>query len=80
MKIISLKIPEDLVERLSRIAASRRISRSRLIRDLIEGGLESDEEEAPPSVFDLMQGGLGVVSSGHHDLATDRRHMEGFGK
>ena len=80
MKIISLKIPEDLASRLSRVADSRRISRSRLIRELIVGGLGDDNGIASTSAYDLMRTGLGVIESGHPDLASDPRHLEGFGE
>ena len=80
MKIISLKIPEDLASRLSRVADSRRISRSRLIRELIVGGLGDDSAIASPSAYDLMRTGLGVIESGHPDLASDAKHLEGFGE
>ena len=80
LKIISLKIPEDLADRLSRVADSRRISRSRLIRELIVGGLGVDNDTGSLSAYDLMQTGLGVISSGHRDLATDPQHLEGFGE
>jgi hypothetical protein len=82
MKVISLKMPEDLASRLSRVADARRISRSRLIRELIVGGLgdDSGNGNGSPSAYDLMRTGLGVVESGHPDLATDARHLEGFGE
>ena len=52
-----------------------------------EGGLgptpapDSMDETAPaPSAFDLMQDGAGIVRGGHRDLATDPKHLKGFGR
>ena len=33
-----------------------------------------------PSLHDLMKGGCGIVDSGVSDLATNPKHMEGFGR
>ena len=33
-----------------------------------------------PSAHDLMKDGCGIVNSGIGDLATNKRHMEGFGR
>lgn len=33
-----------------------------------------------PSLHDLMKDGCGIVDSGFSDLATNPKHMEGFGR
>lgn len=33
-----------------------------------------------PSLHDLMKDGCGIVDSGIPDLATNKKHMEGFGR
>jgi hypothetical protein len=41
------------------------------------------DEPAPTSdvsAFDLMKDGCGIIRSGVPDLATDPKHMEGFGR
>lgn len=78
MKTLSVKIPERLAARLEHAARQRRVSRSELIRKLLQKGLESSDHDAP-SAYDLMRGGIGIISSEHPDLATGERHMEGFG-
>lgn len=78
MKVLSVKVPEKLAGRLSSTARKQRVSKSELIRSLLERGLESMDED-PPSAYDLMKDGVGIVSSGHSDLATDERHLKGFG-
>lgn len=32
------------------------------------------------SLHDLMKSGCGIVASGKPDLATNKKHMEGFGR
>lgn len=55
------------------------------LRDLAAGAGQVAEPAAagPPrfvSAFDMMQDGCGVVRSGAGDLATNPRHLEGFGR
>jgi len=78
MKTLSVKIPERLAARLESAARRRRVSKSELIRKLLQKGLESGDQSSP-SAYDLMRDGIGIVSSGHSDLATGERHMDGFG-
>lgn len=79
MKTVSLKISEQLDRRLRAAARSRRVSVSRLIRELIERGLPSRDDSADMA-YDLMVDGVGVFSSGVPDLATNPRYLEGLGE
>ncbi|HEY5565092.1 MAG TPA: CopG family transcriptional regulator [Rhodothermia bacterium] len=78
MKTLSVKIPERLAAKLETAARKTRVSRSELIRKLLQKGLESGDQESP-SAYELMREGIGMISSGHPDLATGERHMDGFG-
>lgn len=79
MTTISLKIPDELVSRLDSIARSRRTSRSALFREALEEKLEAATGEATPSLFERSADLCGSGSSNLGDLASNPRHLEGFG-
>ena len=78
----------DLPDELFRRAKAAAALRGRKLKDLVEEGLrrvlESPEEPAekrrPKTLFELMEGACGIVGSGVDDLATNPKHMEGFGR
>lgn len=79
----TVELPDDLARRVKAEAAMR----GQKIKDLVEEGLrlvlESPRKpsgEAPrPTLHDLMKGACGVVDSGIADLASNPKHMKGFG-
>lgn len=79
MVTISFKVPDELASRLDHMARSRRTSRSELFREALEEKLEAAAGEAPPSLFERSSDLCGAGSSGIGDLASDPRHLEGFG-
>lgn len=79
MKSVSLKISEQLDRRIRAAAKSRRVSVSRLIREILERGLP-DGDSGAESAFNRMLGGIGVFSSGVSDLATNPCHLDGLGE
>jgi len=80
MTTISLKLPEALISRLEAEARSRKKSKSAIIRDYLEQGLNGDPRSKRPSFYELAQDLCGAGHSGESDLATNPEHMEGFGK
>lgn len=38
------------------------------------------EKRRPPTAYELMKDGRGIVDSGTGDLATNPKHMKGFGR
>ena len=83
MKTITIKVPEELDARLAKRAKRLGVSKSELAREAIRRDLEdnkSDAVEEEPSAYDVMKEGLGCIDSGIGDLATNPKHMEGFGR
>ena len=83
MKTITIKVPEELDARLTKRAKRLGVSKSEVAREAIKRDLEanqSDAVEEEPSAYDLMKDGCGCVDSGVTDLATNPKHMEGFGE
>jgi len=79
----------DLSDELFRRAKATAALRGRKLKDLIEEGLlyvlESPnvvqkKSHTKKTVFDLMKDVCGIGGSGVNDLATNPKHMEGFGR
>lgn len=86
-----MKTTVELSDELFRRAKSEAALRGRKFKDLVEEGLRRvlDSPEAPdsrakqaepPTAYELMQDGCGIVNSGVGDLATNPNHLEGFGR
>ena len=86
----TLDLPESLFRRLKSRAALEGLPLKDLIARYVAAGLESAQPgqvseaglEAPRIVtaWDLIKDGCGMFDSGHTDLATHPKHMEGFGR
>ncbi len=90
MTTISLKLPERLLARLERESRARRTTKSSLVRECLEKQLP--EQALPPhlpklppgeSVYDLalpvLKRAWARRGRGARDLATNPKHLEGFG-
>lgn len=78
----------DLSDELFRRAKAEAALRGRKFKDLVEEGLrmvlESPEpgkrgRQRRPTLSDLMKDSIGIANSGISDLATNPKHLEGFG-
>ena len=79
----TVELPDELARRVKAEAAMR----GQKLKDLCEEGMRN-ELETPrkpgsgiprPSLHDLMKGACGVVDSGVADLASNPKHLKGFG-
>jgi hypothetical protein len=81
---ISMKISKELKERLRALAAQRGVSVSALVKEGIRAVLGEQSAGAGPTCHDLVAPYLAapdrIGSSGLGDLATDKRHLAGFGR
>ena len=92
MTTISLKLPESLLARLEKESRARRTTKSSLVRECLEKQLPArkstgeDLPKLPPgeSFYDkalpILKRAWGRRGRGVRDLATNPKHMEGFGK
>lgn len=75
MRTVSFKLPEDLDDALSELARSRGASRSAVVREALEALAKGKRRSVTALAGDLV----GSVD-GQSDLATNRKHMSGYGK
>jgi len=77
----TVEVPDDLYRRAKAEAALR----GRKLKDLVEEGLRlvlegPHETRRQPSLAGLMKRARGMVDSGVPDLASNPRHLAGFGR
>jgi hypothetical protein len=80
MRTISLKLPDSLLAQLDKEATSRRVTKSRIIRESLELALHKQPRGRPASCYDLASDLAGTVKGLPEDLATNPACMEGFGR
>lgn len=80
MTTITCKIPETLDEQLEAAAAARKTSKSHLVRECLEESLPRKNSPRRLSLYDRMKDACGMVKSGVRDLASNSRHLKGFGE
>ena len=76
MDVLTAKLPSELHATLTSEARRRNVTRSSLVREIIEDALVRDSDAAPPSCAGLAGDLVGAVRSGRSDLATNRRLLD----
>jgi hypothetical protein len=78
VRTLTVELADDIA------AASERehVPPAQIVRELLEKALPTPVREVAdgPSAYELMKEGFGCVSSGVRDLATNPKHMAGFGQ
>ena len=77
----TVEVPDELYRRAKAEAALR----GRKLKDLVEEGLRlvletPAKKRSKPSLAALMKHGRGIIASGIPDLATNPKHLAGFGR
>jgi hypothetical protein len=75
MQTISLKLPGDLVAQLEREAKARGVTKSRLVREILEKALRPRSRDAAASCYDLARDLAGSVKGLPRDLAANPEYM-----
>jgi hypothetical protein len=78
MVTISCKISEKLDAELESLARRRRVSKSSIVRQALEGQVKKRGNAHMPRAFDLVRSLCGSLH-GPPDLSTNPRHLEGLG-
>lgn len=79
MVTLTVKLPDALAAKLEALVRRRGQRRSEIVREAIERAVEEGPEGSEPSVYDLLHD-LIQPSKGPKDLATNPKHMRGFGR
>lgn len=75
MRTVSFKLSEQLNDTLTDLAKERNASRSALVREAIEALAKGKRRSVTALVDEVVQG-----VSGPTDLASNSKHMAGYGK
>jgi hypothetical protein len=79
MTTITCKIPETLDATLEQVARQLGISKSQVVRESLEQILPALAKKRRLSLHDRWKHVCGMVRSGIPDLASNPKHLEGFG-
>lgn len=80
MRTISLKLPDRLLDQLENEARTRRVTKSRLVRESLEQALNNRRSSRSASCFDLARDLAGAIKGLPEDLAENPEYMQGFGQ
>jgi predicted transcriptional regulator len=80
MRTISVKLPDQLLSQLDRVAKARRVTKSSLVRESLEKGLHEQPPAGAVSCYGLARDLAGTVKGLPKDLADNPKYMEGFGR
>lgn len=77
MRVITVKVPETLANRLAVLVRKRGSSRSAIIREALESHIGAS---ARGSSLDLARDLAGSIGAAAPDLSSNRRHMRRYGR
>ena len=83
MSTLTIELPDDLAARLEAASARAHVPPSQLVCAALEKSLTTDAADWPadgPSLYERMKDAIGCIDSGVTDLATNPKHMEGYGR
>ena len=78
MTTLTLKVPDDLAQKLKVASVRNRVSKSKIVREALDSALR--KEKIRPNLYELMKNGVGCIDSGRKDLATHPKHLKGLGQ
>ncbi len=76
LKTLSIKVPQTVSAKVARLAKERSTTVSAVVRDAIE----RYSQPMPGSFGERAQKYIGSLRGGPGDLATNPKHLKGFGK
>ena len=74
MRTVTVKLPDEVFQKVSRSAAQRRVSKSEIIREALSAR-ETPGESLYSRIEDLVFGGADVP----RDLSSNPQHLKGYG-
>jgi hypothetical protein len=83
MSTLTIELPDDLAARLEAASAQTHVPPAQFVRATLEKALPAPAPGSPangPTLYEQMKDFIGCIDSGVTDLATNPKHMEGFGQ
>ena len=80
MTTISLKLPDRLLEVLEKESRARGTTKSALMRECLTKSLDGHRSGDASTCYDLASDLAGSLKGLPRDLATNPKHMDGFGQ
>ncbi|MEO6755606.1 MAG: CopG family transcriptional regulator, partial [Chthoniobacteraceae bacterium] len=83
MKTITIKLPDFLNDSLNAAAASRKQTKSAIVRELLQQAMHTHpapRKKARPSLHERLQKYQGAGPTGVKDLASNPKHLSGYGR
>jgi plasmid stability protein len=78
---VRIALPDDLYRRAKRTAARRGCSLTKLVEEGLRRVVGPERKRAGnTSLARLMRPALGIIDSGVPDLASNPKHLAGFGR
>ena len=79
-KVLSFKVPEALDRKLDAVVKRRGMPKSVVVREAIEHYVDASQEVRTGSFLDLAGDLVGCVKNAPADLASNPKHLDGYGK
>lgn len=80
MKVLSLKLSEQLDRKLSAVVKRRRARKSDVVREALERYMEESREIRKGSFLDLARDLVGCVKDAPADLSSNPKYLDGYGR
>jgi hypothetical protein len=79
MTTLTIKVPDQLDEKLRQAAKRRRTKKASIVRAALTEFLNGQPQPAGRSCHDLAKHLAGCVTGGPRDLSSNKRHLRGYG-
>lgn len=79
MKTVSLRLPDELLAKVTALARRRNVSKTAVIRDALESFVDGNTADEGASAFDLSSDLIGSLDC-PRDLSRNKRHMQEYGR
>ena len=83
MSVLTCKLPSALDGRLADLAKRRGVPKSVLVREAIEAKIAEEAaapRRRPANLLEALGDSVGSIASGKRDLASNKKHLRGFGR
>ncbi len=83
MSVLTCRIPASVHGKLVSLSKQRGVPKSVLVREALEeklAGGKAGTKRRPANLFEALGESVGSVASGKRDLASNKKHLKGYGR